>query len=108
MQRLRDGRRVVVSTEGGERPAWGKDGLYYQSRGRLMRATVAGDGDALRVSHFDPVPGFRGASLRGVAPDGRVLVDRAEDLSTSTAVVALEWVRDVRSVLGPPASALPR
>jgi DNA-binding winged helix-turn-helix (wHTH) protein/Tol biopolymer transport system component len=108
VQRLSDGRRVVVSTDGGERPVWAKDGLYYQSRGRLIRATVANDAADLRVSHSDPIPGFSGVSLRAVAPDGRVLVDRPDDLSQSSIVVSLEWVRELRSILGPPAAALPR
>ena len=34
VQRLGDGRRVVVSTDGGERPIWRNDGLFFQSRGR--------------------------------------------------------------------------
>ncbi len=49
VQRLHDGRRIVVSTDGGERPIWARDGLYFQSRGQLVRATVADDAATLRV-----------------------------------------------------------
>jgi Tol biopolymer transport system component len=107
VQRLRDGRRVVVSTDGGERPVWTSDGLYYQSRGRLMRATIADVDGELRVSHAQAVAGPPGV-VRGIAADGRLLVDRAADLSSSSLVVFLDWLKDVRVLLGPPASTLPR
>jgi hypothetical protein len=41
-------------------------------------------------------------------PDGRVLVDRVADLSGASAVVSLEWLRELRMLLGPPAASLPR
>jgi serine/threonine-protein kinase len=107
VQRLRDGRRLVVSTDGGERPLWARDGLYFQSRGRLVRATIAG-GEAFRVDAVTPIADLRGATLRAVSPDGRILVDHDADLSGGSAVVSLEWLRDIRALLGPPATALPR
>jgi hypothetical protein len=108
VQRLQDGRRLVVSSEGGESPVWTKDGLYYQSRGRLMRAAISDAGGELRVTHFAPLPTHLSGSLRSVAPDGRLLFDRPADLSQSAVVVSLDWMREVRSLLGPPAAALPR
>ncbi len=108
VQRLRDGRRIVVSTDGGERPHWARDGLYFQSRGQLVRASVADDADTLRVGQVDRIAGVQGGTLQGVSPDGRVLVERDADLLQSTAVVSLEWLREVRALLGPPATALPR
>jgi eukaryotic-like serine/threonine-protein kinase len=107
LQRLRDGRRIVVSTDGGERPFWTRDGVYFQSRGRLVRATIA-DAETFRVEAATVVADLQGGTLQGVSPDGRVLVERGTDLSQATAVVSLEWLREVRAVLGPPATALPR
>jgi len=49
-----------------------------------------------------------GATLQGVARDGRILVQRDSDLAPASAVVSLEWLREVRALLGPPAAALPR
>jgi len=107
LQRLRDGRRIVVSTDGGERPHWGPDGLYFQSRGHLMRAAIA-DPDSMRVESVTRLANLFGATLQGVAPDGRMLVQRDTDMSSASAVVSLEWLREVRALLGPPAAALPR
>jgi hypothetical protein len=109
VQRIADGRRLVVSTEGGEHPVWTKGGLYFQSRDRLMRATVASNGNDLRVGAVDAVCGLRDATLRGIAPDGRALVDGPDaSPSPSKAIVSLEWLREVRVLLGPPSAALPR
>jgi DNA-binding winged helix-turn-helix (wHTH) protein/Tol biopolymer transport system component len=105
--RLRDGRRMVVSTDGGERPVWSQDGLYFQSRGRLVRARIA-DAQTFRIDAVDEIADLQGAALQGVSPDGRILVERGTDLSHGTAVVNLEWLREARALLGPPATALPR
>lgn len=107
LQRLRDGRRIVVSTDGGERPHWGPDGLYFQSRGHLMRAAIA-DADSMRVESVTRLGNLLGTTLLGVAPDGRMLVQRDTDMAPASAVVSLEWLREVRALLGPPAAALPR
>jgi DNA-binding winged helix-turn-helix (wHTH) protein/Tol biopolymer transport system component len=106
--RQRDGRRIVVSTEGGEHPVWTRDGLYYQTRLAVVRAAISADGDNLSVASIQPIATVRGAALQGVSPDGRVLVDRVADLSGASAVVSLEWRRELRMLLGPPAASLPR
>jgi Tol biopolymer transport system component len=110
VRRLADGRRVVVSTDGGERPMWTRDGLYYQARGRLVRAVISDSGGSadLAVQHAPSPTDLPAGALRGIAPDGRLLLDGSTDFSQSIAVVGLEWLREVRSLLGPPASALPR
>jgi hypothetical protein len=102
--RLADGKRVVVSTDGGERPVWTSAGLFFQSRGRLARTSVAGD---LRVEPLARVAELAGATLRGVAPDGRYLVNRS-DAAPSSATVSLDWVREARALIGPPSTTLPR
>jgi DNA-binding winged helix-turn-helix (wHTH) protein/Tol biopolymer transport system component len=110
VQRLDDGRRTLVSTSGGERPFWSGNELYYQSAGQLMRVAIGQDGNTgdLRVGQAAALGGLRGGALQGIASNGRVLLDRGADFSRSMAVVNLEWLREARSLLGPPASALPR
>jgi hypothetical protein len=108
LQRIIDNRRVVVSTDGGERPVWTKDGLFYQSRGRVMRATIADIDGELRIAHLAPIAGVPAASLRGISPGGRFLLDRAPDLTSSSLIVSLDWRGDVLTLLGPPALTLPR
>jgi hypothetical protein len=44
----------------------------------------------------------------GVAPDGRFLVRRRTAPASSNAVIVNEWLREVRSLLGPPAASMPR
>jgi hypothetical protein len=44
----------------------------------------------------------------GLAPDGRVLVDRRPAMTASSAVIALHWDREARQLLGPPAGTMPR
>jgi Tol biopolymer transport system component len=107
LQRLRDGRRLVVSTDGGERPVWARDGLYFQSRGQLVRAAIA-DAETFRVDGVTRVGDLQGATVRGVTAEGRILVERDTSPSQGTAIVSLEWLREIRALLGPPATALPR
>jgi serine/threonine-protein kinase len=108
VQRLRDGRRKLVSTEGGEKPVWMREGLYFQSGSQLLRASVVDDGLDLSVRELVAQRWAPGGALQGVAPDGRILLSQGADLPVSPAVVSLEWLREARSLLGPPASTLPR
>lgn len=108
VQRLGDTRRIVVSTDGGQRPVWTDQGLFYQSRGRVMRAAIADLEGDLRISHTAPITGVPASTLRGVAPNGRLLLDRTADLTSSSLVVSLDWRGDVLTLLGPPALNLPR
>jgi serine/threonine-protein kinase len=115
VQRLRDGRRALVSSGGGETPMWTRNGLFYQSGTAVIRRTVAVDRDAIRIEvapekapRADPYATLdQQMLLQGVAPDGPLLVSRTDHLSAS-AIVSLEWGREVRALLGPPASTLPR
>ena len=107
MQRLADGRRTVVSSDGGECPIWTPRGLHYQSGQSLMRATVIDD-DRLSVGAVTKVADLGRASLRGVAADGALLVERGADVSRAHLVLATDWRRDLNDLLGPPAAALPR
>jgi serine/threonine-protein kinase len=108
VQRLEDNRRVVVSTTGGEHPFWSTDGsrVYYRSGSRLMSATVSADD--MRVGTPSIVMDNGNEDVLGVAPDGRFLVRRRTAPASSNAVIVNEWLREVRSLLGPPAASMPR
>ena len=106
LQSLDDSRRIVVSTDGGERPFWRNDGLYFQSRGQLMRAAIPG-GQTPGVETVTRIGDLEGGTLQGISPDGRILVRRSAG-SRGSAIVSLEWLREVRALLGPPATTLPR
>ncbi len=105
--RLSDNRRVVISTSGAEHPQWTRAGLYFQSRGALMRARTT-DADTLRVDDVTSEASLPSGTLRGVAQDGRLLLQREAAPSSTTAVVSLDWLREVRTLLGPPSTSLPR
>ena len=108
VQRIRDGRRVVVSTAGGARPAWVSDGtaVLYQAGNLLMRARV--DGRALTVGAAERLMTLDGDRLIGVAPGGRFLIMREAAAARRSAVVAINWDKEARRLLGPPAAAMPR
>ena len=116
VQRIADGRQIVVSTAGGERPIWAKDGLYYQSDRTVMRAAIA-DGPIVQSTAAAALTGDErralaaGAMLQGVAPDGRVLLangaGKAAGRATS-AIASLGWLAAVRPLLGPPEAQLLR
>jgi serine/threonine-protein kinase len=111
VQRLRDGRRTLVSTDGGRKPCWKGDGLYYQSKRTVLRKAIKPNDDEITIDDGAD----RGVvasldyrtSLQAVAQDGQLLLSRA-DLPSTSAIVSLEWLRQIRALLGPPASALPR
>ncbi len=107
-RRMPNGRRTVVSTDSGEQPVWTKDGLYYLSRGRLMRAAISEDASGQLAISSVVVTTLASGSLAGAAPDGRLLIDRGLDPSSSAAVLNLEWTREVSALLGPPAALMPR
>lgn len=105
---LPSGRRSPVSTTGGTRPVWSADGrsLYFESRGAVMRAEMAADGEPEPVSTV--VQLFDSERLVGVALDGQLLLAREAHVPASSMVVTLEWIRELRRVVGPPPVALPR
>jgi Tol biopolymer transport system component len=75
------GAQYQVSTSGGERPIWRRDGkeIYYREGLRVMAVSVRPKADSLELS--TPTPLFESAAgnLNGryydVAPDGRFLVN---------------------------------
>jgi DNA-binding winged helix-turn-helix (wHTH) protein/Tol biopolymer transport system component len=97
--------RLAVSTAGGERPAWSGDGraLYFHEGERLVRVRF----DPAR----QPAIGARevvfdrpGARVLAVAPNGRLLVAR-QPVTPDTALVMLQWLRELRQRLPTPVTA---
>jgi Tol biopolymer transport system component len=110
VQRLSDKRRVLVSTSGGDHPAWSRDGsfLIYRTEGGLERAAVVETTEGPQVGDISRL-GTRGAVwIAGVAPDGRILIDPRGSSSPTRAVMSVGWAREARQLLGPPAAQMPR
>jgi Tol biopolymer transport system component len=109
VQRRADHRRVVVSSGGGSAPFWSTDGrvLYYRSGERLMRAAIL-DVSALTIGAPQPAVDSRGAQPVGSDAAGRILFERRPQPSAERIVLTLNWTRELRRLLGPPAAALPR
>lgn len=113
------GKRVTLTSDGGQEPAWSRDGsnqLFYINRGKMMSIhyTVAGSEfvPEMSVPLFD-VP-FRGAGATiriayDVAPDGRFFGvvsapdpadDRLKQIAPSTLRFILNWTTEVDRLLG--------
>jgi serine/threonine-protein kinase len=104
-RRLSDGRRVPVSRDGGQQPSWSRDGqwIYFHEGARLMRARFAPERQP-NTGTPEVLLAETGARALAIAPDGRILI--ARDLAApDRAIVALEWLRDVRQKLPPPVTA---
>jgi hypothetical protein len=71
-----------------------------------MRATI--DGTDLRVQSLSPVRPDVGGTLLGLAADGRLLTRRAPRAAATTAVVTVDWLRELRALLGPAVAEPPR
>ena len=106
VQRLGDSRRVLVSADGGRRPLWRSDGLYFTAGRSLMRATI--DGAGLRVQSLSPMTPDLGGDLLGLGADGRLLTRLAPQAAASHAVVTAGWLRELRTLLGPAVAEPPR
>ena len=105
VQRVSDGRRVLVSTAGGDHPVWSQDGTYliYGTEGGLVRAAISESSEGPQVGEIVPLDTPPGAGVAGIAPDGRILVDPRRSRVTR-ATMALGWLREARQLLGPPAA----
>ena len=101
---LRDGRRVAVSSDGGSHPRWSADGraIYFEAGRRLLRATFdpARGAAAQRVEAVLDRPGAR---VLAVTPAGRMLI--REQHPPSSAVVILQWLRELRQSLPLPVTS---
>ena len=108
LQRIADGRRTVVSTNGGDLPGWTADGgaLIFRSGAALMRAPVRTD--ELAVGAAERIGDARTGRPVAMTPDGRMLVDRGAVESGTGAVITLHWDQEIRRLLGPPSARMPR
>jgi Tol biopolymer transport system component len=104
--RLRDGRRLLVSADGGRRPLWRSDGLYFEAGRSLMKATIDETGLAVQ-SLSVAVPDLNGRLL-GLGDGGRLLIHRVPEAAASNAVVTVDWLRELRTLLGPAVAEPPR
>jgi len=99
-----NGRRFAISADGGTHPRWSEDGrtLFFESGRRLMRAAFdplrEPDGQRAEVA-FDRA----GARVAAVTPAGRVLVRQQQP--PSTAIVILQWLRELRERMPQPVTA---
>jgi hypothetical protein len=105
---FRTGRRSPISTTGGSRPFWSTDGraLYFESRGAVLRAPI-GEGGVL-AARAQVVHTLQSERLAGITPAGTLLLEREPHPPAARAVLTLEWIRELRRVIGPPPVALPR
>jgi hypothetical protein len=99
LRNLADGRRVAVSTDGGARPRWSADGraVYFDAGRRLMRALDARKPEVV----FDRAR----TRVLAVTPSGRVLIEDEPPSTGDTALVILQWLRELRQRLAPPVTA---
>ena len=96
----RSGRKMQVSTQGGARPRFSRDGsqLFYISNDRLMATRISFAGDELRPGDTSvrarfPYSGGAVANY-AVLPDGRVLRIRREptEVVVDRLIVVQDWV----------------
>jgi serine/threonine-protein kinase len=99
---LAEGRRVAVSTDGGTRPRWSADGraVYFDAGRRLMRAAI----NAPQVEKPTVVFDRAGARVLAVTPSGRMLIEEPPS-NPDTALVILQWLRELRQRLPIPVTA---
>jgi eukaryotic-like serine/threonine-protein kinase len=106
-QRGADQRRLSVSSSGGSDPSWSSDGasLSYRTGDALLRVAIGSDGT---IGSPVRIATVHEADVVGRTSDSRLLVRHAGALPLRHAVLTLEWARELRAMLGPPAAALPR
>jgi serine/threonine-protein kinase len=96
LRRLDGSPRTQVSTAGGERPSWTADGrgLFYREGPRFVRVPIDANGQP-RGDARDVILDRPDAAAIGVAPNGRILVER-QPLPLDGATVVLQWLRELQ------------
>jgi len=104
-RRLADGRRVPISTNGGQRPCWSRDGqsILFEDGARLLRARFSAEREP-RAQAPDVVFAQPGARVLDVSGDGRFLVEQQPPV-LDRAIVTTEWLRELRQRVPPPVTA---
>jgi hypothetical protein len=87
---------------------WSHDArsLYFESNGAVLRALVTATGEL--EGRELVVQTLQSERLVGVGSDGRLLLERVDHAPATHAIVTLEWIRDLRRLVGPPPVAPPR
>ena len=106
--RLADNRRVAISGGGGTEPAWSGDGrtLFYRTGEALVSVAIDAAGGATAPPVL--VMPLADDAVALIAADGRILLGGHVDSPPRDGVLVLEWARELRKTLGPPAATLPR
>jgi eukaryotic-like serine/threonine-protein kinase len=102
---LRVGRRIALSTNDAERPAWSADGrwIYFYEGRRLMRCAFDREQESPAGK---PVVVFDRPDARvlAAAPNGRVLIEE-QPVAQNSAQVVVQGLREIRQRLPPPITA---
>ena len=107
------GSRLPISTDGGHRPLWSRDGreLYFHSLdGRQMLAVPMQPGSTLKAGRpqvlFEAAMSIQGVGVRpyDVAPDGRFLIIRSVQTESgggtpSNIIVVLNWLEELKRLV---------
>lgn len=99
-----EARRLEVSSAGGRAPSWSADGkaIFFRDGDRLLRATFSGSGE-IRAGRPDVMVERADARVAAVSATGRVLLERLDP--ARPALVAVQWLRDVRQRVPAPVTA---
>lgn len=100
------GKRQPVSTTGGIRPFWSENGrlLFFESAGHLLKVSV----DNGAIGRSEAIYSLGAERVAGMTPAGSLLLQREPGRMATTALVTLQWIRELRRVFGPPPTVLPR
>jgi len=107
------GRRQLISTDGGHRPLWSRDGreLYFHSLdGRHMLAVPMQLGSTLKAGRpqvlFEAAMSVQGVGVRpyDIAPDGRFFIIRSVQTeggsgTPSNIIVVLNWLEELKRLV---------
>lgn len=99
-----EARRLEVSSAGGRAPSWSADGkaIFFRDGDRLLRATFSGSGE-IRAGRPDVMVERADARVAAVSATGRVLLERLDP--ARPALVAVQWLREVRQRVPAPVTA---
>jgi len=95
VRRAGDRKAIAVSADGGTSPSWSADGraIYFHEGARLLSASFAAGANAA-VSRPEVVFDNPGARVIAISSRGRLLVQE-ESAPPGTALVVLQWVREL-------------
>ena len=94
------GASVLISSEGGRRPIWSRDGtqIFFKQAGQLMSATIARQ-PSLHVTSRESIGAGNYGVDFDVAKDGRFLLIEQDDSGQSLIVVP-NWRTELRRMTG--------